>query len=209
MTQQDHASGTATAASSAMKDVAAETRHQAADVAGTASAELRSTAMRLRGELRGQAVQQTDRVGAGLRQLSDQLQAFARGDREAAGPVGGYVDDAGTRLRSIADRVEREGFDGVVYDLRQVARRRPGMFLLGAAAAGFAAGRMMRSGMAVANGNGHDEHELDRSAAAMAIPTPEAAVAAGAAAPGTAGAAYPTDVTPTPLGARPTTGMTP
>jgi hypothetical protein len=41
--------------------------------------------------------------------------------------------------------VQQRGYDGMVEDAQRLARRRPGVFLAGAAVAGFAIGRLLRS----------------------------------------------------------------
>lgn len=132
-------------AKAGVADVAQEAKAQVAEVAHTATDHLQATLGDMRGDLRQQASQQTDRAGAGLRRLSEQLQALTRGDVDQAGPVADYARQLEGRVRHMAERVEHQGFDGVVSDLRSFARRRPGAFLAGAAAAGFMAGRMLRS----------------------------------------------------------------
>ena len=47
-------------------------------------------------------------------------------------------------------RLEDRGIEGVVDDVSRFARRRPGVFLLAAAGAGFVVGRFVRSGVSVA-----------------------------------------------------------
>jgi hypothetical protein len=53
----------------------------------------------------------------------------------------------------VAERLESGGLEGALSDLQGFARRRPGVFLLGAAAAGFAVARLVRGAQA-ANGDG-------------------------------------------------------
>jgi len=54
------------------------------------------------------------------------------------------VREGAHRTERVASTLERGGVDGVVADVRSFARRNPGSFLLGAAAAGFFAGRLAR-----------------------------------------------------------------
>jgi hypothetical protein len=53
----------------------------------------------------------------------------------------------------MAERLESGGLEGALSDLQTFARRRPGVFLLGAAATGFAVGRLLRGAQA-ANADG-------------------------------------------------------
>jgi hypothetical protein len=45
----------------------------------------------------------------------------------------------------VADRFEQRGIDGVLTDVKHFARRHPAQFVLGAAAAGFVVGRLVRN----------------------------------------------------------------
>jgi hypothetical protein len=70
---------------------------------------------------------------------------LADGRTQEAGGTRDYARQAATTLQEWAGRVESRGFQGLTRDLEQVARRRPGTFLAGAAAAGFVLGRLVRS----------------------------------------------------------------
>lgn len=132
--------------------VAHDAKEQAAEVAREARGQAQGLLHDVRADLRGQADQQTSRAGEGLRRLSEQMQALRDGDVDRAGPVLGYTEQLHEKVQDLAQRVEARGFDGMVADLRDVARRRPGAFLLGAAAAGFLAGRVIRSSAGEASG---------------------------------------------------------
>jgi hypothetical protein len=140
----------------AAKEVGGTARHAASDVAETAKSEARyvaveareharSVATEMSEDLQMRAEEQAHRVAERLRIASGQLGALAEGRAEDAGVAGDYARDAAHRLGSVADRIDSRGIDGMADDLRDFARRRPGLFLLGAAAAGFAVGRIARS----------------------------------------------------------------
>ena len=76
--------------------------------------------------------------------MSQQLVALADGRPESAGPLAGYLYDAEDQVRRLASRLEQGGPQGVIDDVTRFARRRPGLFLTGAMAAGFLVGRAMR-----------------------------------------------------------------
>jgi hypothetical protein len=97
--------------------------------------------------------------------LSRQLSALADGRREEAGRVGVIVDDAQQRLQSYAERLQDRGPQALLDDVTSFARRRPGVFLMGAVATGFMVGRLVRAGAAANKeqhtgngyGNGHPQ----------------------------------------------------
>jgi len=127
------------------EEVVGEVRSQAANVLGDATSQARDVVREARSEMRQQASQQTDRVAQGLRTLAGQVEALRNGNPDEAGPVVDYVRQAGDKIQALAGRMESGGLDGIADDVRRFARRRPGTFLVGAAVAGFAVGRLLRS----------------------------------------------------------------
>jgi hypothetical protein len=153
MTTQDpgaveRAGQVAGAAREEARDVAGDVREEAQAVASEAATQVHNVVDSTRSALRSQARQSTERASGALGDLGSQLRALAEGDREGAGEVGRYANEAGARLRSMADRLSSKGFDGVVDDVQSFARRRPGAFLAIAAASGFVAGRLFRGAQA-------------------------------------------------------------
>ena len=130
------------------QQVAGEAKREIADVARTATEEIRGLVGQVSGELRTQASSQTDRLAEGLRTLSTQLQGAASGQPLEAGPVKDLARQAGTTFEQLSSRISSGGVDGIVQDVTGFARRKPGMFLAGAATAGFFAGRMLRGAQA-------------------------------------------------------------
>jgi hypothetical protein len=133
--------------------VASTTGEQVGNVAREASTQARAVMSEATGQLKEQASAQTGRAASGLRNAASQLEALADGRPEEAGPVADYARQATERLGALASRLEGGGVDGIVEDLQGFARRRPGLFLLGAAAAGFAAGRLVRGAQASQQGD--------------------------------------------------------
>jgi hypothetical protein len=60
-------------------------------------------------------------------------------------PMYGAVQQVATTGRRAADYLEERGVSGALDDLQRFARRRPGLFLAGALAAGFLAGRAAKA----------------------------------------------------------------
>jgi hypothetical protein len=130
------------------REVAGAVKDQAAEVMHTAKAQGRSVVHEAREQLRDQASSQTQRLAEALRTVGEQVHALADGKVEEAGGARTYARQAATTVQEWAGRVESRGFQGLTRDLEQVARRRPGAFLAGAAAAGFVVGRLVRSSSA-------------------------------------------------------------
>jgi ElaB/YqjD/DUF883 family membrane-anchored ribosome-binding protein len=143
------ATDVASTATSGAKDVAGEAATQAKVVAGEAKRQVGNVVDQTRRELSQQAEQRTSQAAGGLRTLSDQVAALADGRPGDAGPLAGYLDDARTRVTTIADRLEEGGAQGLLDDVTDFARRRPVVFLAAAGAAGFLVGRLARAGRAV------------------------------------------------------------
>jgi ElaB/YqjD/DUF883 family membrane-anchored ribosome-binding protein len=125
--------------------VGREARHEAEEVVSEARRQISHVTDDAKRQLHDQASAQSDKVADGLERLGGQARALLDGNRQEAGPLADYADDAVAQLGQLADRVRSRGFDGLVEDTKAFARRRPGMFLAGAAAAGFLTGRLGRS----------------------------------------------------------------
>jgi hypothetical protein len=152
--QAEQVAGTAGEKGREMADTAAE---KGKEVAGAAKAEVaqlgqeaadqaRNVIGDAKGQLRDQARSQSDQIANALRRVEEQARALVEGRPEEAGPLGDYARQAVDQLGRMAERTQRRGVDGLVQELQNFARNRPGAFLGGAAAAGFAVARLWRSG---------------------------------------------------------------
>jgi hypothetical protein len=133
------------------KSVAVEASTQAKAVVSQAKDQVQSLAEQTKGELMTQADTKSQQAASGLRTLSDQLSALSEGRPGEAGQLTHLVREAESRVSALASRIEQGGPQGVLDDVTAYARRRPGMFLVGAIGAGFLAGRIVRSGTAAAS----------------------------------------------------------
>lgn len=147
---------TSTGTTTRAREVGEEARGQAAEVTETAKqqaarvgGEVREQTVHLvedlRHELHDQARAQTDRFGESTHRLSDEMHALADGRPEDAGRLPERTDRLADQIGQIAHEIDTRGFDGLLEEVQDYARRRPGAFLLGAAVAGFAMSRMTRS----------------------------------------------------------------
>ncbi|MEW2632618.1 hypothetical protein AB0903_13380 [Streptomyces sp. NPDC048389] len=132
--------------------VAGTAKQQAAGVADEARSQARDLTGQVRGQLRDQAHSQTHSLAANLQQVSDDLKEMssnARSGSAAAKAVRQVADGSGR----VASRLESRGPEGLLSDLGDFARRRPGVFLAGAALAGFAVARAGKGVQAAGSGS--------------------------------------------------------
>lgn len=115
------------------KQVAKETGRQAQNLLGSASSQLKE-----------QTGAQQKRAAGGLRALGDELQSMC-GRGEQQGLAGNLVRHASDTAHQAANWLEQREPGTVVNELRDYARRNPGMFLAGTALVGMLAGRLTRN----------------------------------------------------------------
>jgi hypothetical protein len=120
-------------------------KHDAADVARVARSETAQLAHRTGSEARKRADEQAGNLATMLGGLADELDEVAAGSDERGGNVAGLARDGAAASRRVADRLDQEGLDGVLDDVRSFARRRPAMFLAASFGTGFILGRLMRN----------------------------------------------------------------
>jgi hypothetical protein len=147
-TAKQETGAVAQSAAGAGKEVVSAVSERTAAVASSAKQQLSTVVYQTKSELRTQAEGQGQQVISRLRSLSDQVSALASGRPEEAGQVGALLEEGQQRLQSYLGSLELRGPQGMVDDVTRFARRRPGMFLLGAGVAGFAIGRLVRSAAA-------------------------------------------------------------
>lgn len=151
-TAKQDASQVATTAKQGAGEVAHETLEQAKVITGSAKEHARSLVDQTTSELRSHAGQQASRAADGLEQVARQLRALLDGRPDEAGQVRDYAQQLGDKAQQLAEQLRARGVDGVMSDTGRLARRRPGLFLAGAAAAGFFVGRMVKAQSSGPNG---------------------------------------------------------
>jgi hypothetical protein len=140
----------ATDASQQAKEVAGTAREQVGQVGQEVAAQGQRVLDEAKGKLREQSEQQSAQLASTLRSWSGQARALADGRAEEAGPLRDYTNRAADKVAEVADRFDERGLEGALEDAKAFARRRPGVFLLGAGIAGFAAGRLLRGASSAA-----------------------------------------------------------
>jgi hypothetical protein len=123
--------------------VAGTAKEQAQRVGAEARTQARNVASEVRDKLGEQARTQNSRLVGSIRQTADHLDEMggARSDSPAAAVVSRVAEGG----RQFADYLDRNGPDGVLREVEDFARRRPGAFLATALAAGFVVGRLGKS----------------------------------------------------------------
>jgi hypothetical protein len=94
--------------------------------------------------LKGEAEHQSERAAHNLRSISTDFRTMAESS-EGSGPAVSWVRMGADQLDSLAGRLENGGFDGVVKDVGNFARRNPTLFLFTTFSAGLMAGRLMKN----------------------------------------------------------------
>ena len=165
-TQARQVKGTAAAQSKAVartanqdvRELAGTVRSQADQVKGELAGQARGMLDETRGQLRNQADMQATRMARAIFQVGSQAVALSEGRPQEAGPLVDYAEQAASWLDNTASYIEERGIEGLAGDVVDFARRRPGVFLAGAAVLGLGVGRLIRSGAVTGDGN-----ELDGS----------------------------------------------
>ena len=143
---KDHAAQLGQTAKDKGAEVASTAADQAKNVAGEASHQAKALLQETQTQVREQAGTQKDKAAGGLRGISDELRSLADGTtgETQSGMVTDFARQASDKVQEIAGWLESKEPGELLDEIRSLARRKPGSFLLGAAVAGVAAGRLTR-----------------------------------------------------------------
>jgi len=133
-------------ANQGVQELAGTVRQQADQVKGELAGQAKAMLAETQGQLQAQADMQASRLASALFQVGTQAVALSQGQPEQAGPLVDYAEQAANWLDGAAAHIEERGLDGLATDVVDFARRRPALFLAGAAVVGFGVGRIIRSG---------------------------------------------------------------
>ena len=166
---------TASTAADQGRRVAGTAKAEAQSVAETAVQQTRSVMTDAAQQASEQATVQRDKLSQTLRTLGDDLARMASQD-QASGLAADLAREAASRAHAFGSHLEGREPAQLLDDVREMARRRPGTFLLGALAAGVVAGRLFRAsadGMAaaqLAGTSGRHTEGIDTSATSTGAP---------------------------------------
>jgi hypothetical protein len=142
-TARDEAGQLKETSAEAARQVAGTVKEKASDVTSDVGVQARRLAGQTRDELVVQASRQKDRAATGLRSVSDELRELAEHGRSG---LGAQLARQGADFTDQAANYLQQHEPGDLLDeVRGFARRKPGTFLLVAAAAGVVAGRLTRA----------------------------------------------------------------
>jgi hypothetical protein len=170
----DVAGQTVGTAAEGAKQVASEAAQQVTEVTRQATDQARELVTQAQSQIREQAETQTQRAAGGLADVGRQIRALSEGQPDKAGVAADTARQLADKVEELAGRIEQRGLDGTVADLRNFARRRPGMFLLSAAATGFVVGRLGRGAQVGQDGSSGQNSVAAPQAALTAAPPPPA-----------------------------------
>jgi hypothetical protein len=152
---KDQAKDVKQTAVQAGSQVASTATDQARQVAQETQRQARDLVDQGRTQLRQQAVSQQQKAAQGLTGLAQQLRGMADGTAQGApGPAADLLQQASGYIEQFADRLQNREPAELLDEVRSFARRKPGVFLLGAAAAGILAGRLTSGVKAAHTGSG-------------------------------------------------------
>ncbi len=163
-TAKEQAGGVAGEAKDAGARVASTAKGEAGRVASEAKGQAKKVYAQTKTELTEQAEAQQHRAATGLRSVSDELRSMADGS-EQQGLVADLVQQAAERAGSTADWLDNRDPGTLLEDVKDFARRKPGLFIAIAAGAGLVAGRLVK---ALADSNSEEDDStasVDTSAA--------------------------------------------
>jgi hypothetical protein len=166
---------TAGTAAEGAKQVASEAAQQVTEVTRQATEQARDLVGQAQAQLHEQASTQAQRAAGGLADVGKQIRALGEGQPDRAGFAADAAKQLADKVEGLAGRLEERGFDGTVADLRNFARRRPGAFLLGAAATGFVVGRLGKGAQAAqdsspSSSSSSSSSSSDGSSPALPVP---------------------------------------
>ena len=135
----------ASEASDHAREVAGTARQQAAQITQEVTMHGRDLYDETRQQVQERAETQTQALAQALHRWGDEAQALVDGRPEDAGTMAEYAQQWSDKLHDVGEAIEMRGVDGLLEEVQDFARRRPGAFLLGAALIGFGGGRLIRS----------------------------------------------------------------
>lgn len=143
---RNEAAGVSQSVRDAGDHVAQAALDQAKEVAGQTRQQAESLLQQGRQQLHDQAVFQQQKVALRLTTVADELRELAH--NSGSDTVGELTRQGADQLHQFASWLHDREPSDLLEEVRSFARRRPGVFLLGAALAGVVAGRLTGAGVA-------------------------------------------------------------
>ena len=142
-------------AAQAGSQVASTAADQARHVAQQTQRQAQDLLQQGRQQVRQQAVSQQQKAASGLSSIAQEIRGLADGSSQGApGPARDLLQQASSKVDEFADWLQAREPADLLEEVRSFARRKPGVFLLGAALAGVLAGRLTSGVKAVHTDSG-------------------------------------------------------
>jgi len=139
----DEAKNVGQTAAQAGSQVASTAADQAKQVASETQRQAKDLLEQGRGQVKEQVVSQQQKAGQSLSSLAQELRSLADGTSQGApGPARDLLQQASSSVENFAAMLQNREPAELLEEVRRFARRKPGLFLLGAATAGVLAGRL-------------------------------------------------------------------
>jgi len=139
--QAKQAAGTAADEGKHVADVA---KSEAQSVAADAQEQARNLVADARTQIQEQSRSQLESLVSTMQGFAEDLEKMARGEGTGSGLAHDVVSQVSDRAKGLSSQLQGREPSEVLDQARDLARRRPGTFLLGALAAGVVAGRLAR-----------------------------------------------------------------
>lgn len=162
---RDESSNVAKEAGDAGRRVAGVAKGEAKSVGYEARRQAKRLADQVGTEVRDQAANQQSRAASGLRNIGDEFSNMANGTGSGSGFAADLARQAGDRVGAAAQWLDERDPRSVLVEVKNFARRRPGVFLAIAVGAGIVVGRLTR---ALAQPSDDDSDEFGSTSAAGA-----------------------------------------
>jgi hypothetical protein len=145
---KDEARNVSQTAAQAGSQVASTAADQAKQVTQETKRQAQDLVQHGRQQLQDQARNGQQKAGQGLAEIAQQLRTMVDGGDTPSGPAADLVRQAGDKVEQLAGWLQDREPGDLVNEVRSFARRKPGVFLLGAAVAGVVAGRLTTGAVA-------------------------------------------------------------
>ncbi|MGP1397958.1 MAG: hypothetical protein ACTS3R_20825 [Inquilinaceae bacterium] len=144
-TGQDSPSGVAKKAGADAREVGKDIKNAAQEATERAKQEAARLGNKAKQQAEGYADEKKNEAGERIGTLASSLRASADKLENEERWLAGYVSSAADQLDDFSNTVRNRDVAEILQDVEGFARRQPALFLAGAAAIGFAAGRFMKA----------------------------------------------------------------
>lgn len=162
-TDQDSPSGVAKKAGADAREVGKDIKNAAQEATERAKQEAARLGDKAKQHAEGYADEKKNEAGERIGTLASSLRALADKLENEEQWLAGYVSSAADQLDDFSNTVRNREVGEILQDVESFARRQPTLFLAGAAAIGFAAGRFMKASSDRRRQERYDAYDYERA----------------------------------------------